>query len=383
MYQIRNNKSFNNNHSNNKFFKNQLIDNIYNSIDLSCFKYSLLKSQIDLTQLLSTKFYVSANFTGTNCLLVFTTINKQYYSFLIDRKTLTYNKSKLDINNVKINNVKLKLNYEIYKGTIIDGTHIQTKNQNTFIITDVYTFKGDDFTKIDIKTKMSMLRSYLDNNYDSNDDDNTIMLGINKLYELNQIEQLVNKTIPNMKDFLIKSICFYPHVSGTKIIYPFDNSIQKNNNSYKSNIRVNSNSNSNSNDSITKSKFNNDYTEFNNNNTNSPNISSNKIYIPKKNKNDKDYVFEMKKTKIVDVYKLNIVEPALKNDKIQLKRVNIGIAYIPNIDKSNWCKNLFDDDDNSVLVSCKFHDDKNKWEPLRLSKSKKPSYVDDFLTLLA
>ena len=96
------------------------------------------------------------------------------------------------------------------------------------------------------------------------------------------------------------------------------------------------------------------------------------LYIPKKGKSDDDYNFEMKKTDISDVYILN----GLEVHKKRLKRKKICYAYIPTIGRSKWCKDLFIDNE-SVVVKCKFHKDKNKWEPVSVTDDK-PTLISSF-----
>lgn len=86
----------------------------------------------------------------------------------------------------------------------------------------------------------------------------------------------------------------------------------------------------------------------------------------------------MKKTDTSDVYILNIVEPVDKNGKVFMKRKKIGLAYIPNMERSKWCKDVSDDREDGILVNCKFHTDKMKWEPIEIAKTKRPSFITDF-----
>ena len=86
----------------------------------------------------------------------------------------------------------------------------------------------------------------------------------------------------------------------------------------------------------------------------------------------------MKKTETIDVYHLNIVESVLSDSKNKLKRKKIGLAYIPNVSKSKWCNETMENTNGNVLIHCKFHSDKMKWEPILLAASKRPSLVDDF-----
>jgi hypothetical protein len=320
--------------------KQQLIEYIFNTIDVSKFKYELLQFESELSQLLKQKYYISANFSGYNCLLVFTKIHDRYFSVIIDRKTLSYNISKVDISKVKITNINLKLDLSIYMGTIFDGIYIINKNNKLFIVTDVYYFRGQDFTNTHLNTKLLTVFTYLQSNYNANDNENNLLITANKVYELKDIEHLVNTTIPKSKDIPIKGICFYPEISGTKLIYLFGNE-----NKIVETEKV-----------IVKSD------------------EEKHKFIPKK---DVEYVFEMKCTPNADVYDLNVVEIEERNNKKLLKRVFVDIAYIPNISRSKWCTNMLKDK-KSILVKCKYYIDKSKWEPVEISDRKYPSLITDF-----
>jgi len=349
-------------------YKQSLINFIFNNVNLSKFRYDILQYESDLPKLLQQKYFVSANFSGSNCLLVFCKIRDKYHSFLVDRKTLSYNVNKINFDNVKIFNIKVKLDVEIYKGSIFDGIYIQTKKGKTFVITDVYMFKGNNFTASQIDSKILSVLSYLKSNYNYDDPSNTLCLTVNRLYKLDEIETLIKTDIPKLKDFIIKSICFYPNISGTKSIFRLDN--EKCEPKFQPKFRQ----------EYVKHEF--VKPETLENAEMIPNIetvhnveTTKQVYTPKKNKK---YVFDMRKTNTTDVYMLNIVDPVMKNGKKQLKLIKVGIAYIPNIERSKWCKEMTESRDN-ILVHCEYHKDKYKWEPKSLAEdAQKPSLVSDF-----
>ena len=108
-----------------------------------------------------------------------------------------------------------------------------------------------------------------------------------------------------------------------------------------------------------------------------------KVYIPKDETDPTKYVFEMKKTEIPDVYILSCVELVIKDSKKYLKRIKIGLAYIPNIQCSMLCNEFIkkmeeNGNTENLLVNCKYHEDKHKWEPISISSSKRPSFINEF-----
>jgi hypothetical protein len=379
------------------------VEHVYNSIDLSRFRYELLEFKNELPQLLEKKYYVSPNFSGSNCLLVFSKIKDKYYQFLIDRKTLSYNSKKINYDMIKLMYVDIKLDINIYKdrGSIFDGVLIQNNNKKIFIITDVYMFKGQDTIDTPINLKLLSVSTYFNSTY-KKDKNNDMRIMINDLYELDEIDTLINNKIPENKEFLIKGICFFPEHSGTKKIFMFDNKSRSNNITNDKKLPQKTNNTPLLNNSSNKNQTNPNQQIQQNitpnikpvQNNNPPQKSSldpqmiistikkeeKMIYMPKPGKMDTEYVFEMKKTDIIDVYNLYIVEPTIKDGRTLLKRIKTGLAFVSGLERSKWCQEVMNECNGSTLVNCKFHDEKQKWEPICIAKdAKKPSLVNDFV----
>ena len=86
MYRIQSGAEKQNGSSGADQTKQQLINFIYKNVNLSMFKYDTLEVESELPQLISKTYYVSANFSGSNCLLVFAKIKEKFHIFLVDRK---------------------------------------------------------------------------------------------------------------------------------------------------------------------------------------------------------------------------------------------------------------------------------------------------------
>jgi hypothetical protein len=331
--------------------KNDILNYIYKVLELSNYKYKIIECHNDAQQLCNQKYYVSANFSGLNCLLVFIKIKDKYYSYLVDRKTLSYKKYQININDVNIIKFNIMLDMSIYKGSIFDGIYIPNSRKQQFIITDIYYFKGENMCNYKIRDKIKDIITYLEHNY-KNKTTNNIELSVNKLYELKDIKQLINKDIPKEKSCIIKGITFYPEISETKLIYLFHKSKQRSNdNKNKTNIQTNS--------IITTDR------------TPNANVSNNitSRYVLKDTSNEVEVILEIRDTELVDVYKLFCVETTYNKGKELFKSKRLkGVAYLPTIESSTICKNLLKNNLNKrFFVKCKFINEISKWQPIEAS----------------
>ena len=146
--------------------KKMIIDYIYSNINISKFKYKLLENYSDLSSFQdSSKFHVSANFSGSNCLLVFCKLKNKNYTFLVDRKTLSFNADQIKYESVNITPINIKIHSSAFNGTIIDGIFIKhdKKKEKHFVITDLYLFRGisTERDKINLKLLNLKNKSYL------------------------------------------------------------------------------------------------------------------------------------------------------------------------------------------------------------------------------
>lgn len=417
----------------NQKIKQLFIDYIYSVIDPSKYKYKILRMKDDLHMLSATKHYISGNYVGGNCLLVFMRNKDRYYSFLVERKTLSYDVSKINIDHVNVTPIVVGLEKGIYEGTIMDGIYVQNGGMKKYIVTDVYTFRGEDLTHEKMVYKLINIKKYFDAycNYDENL--NNIQLAVNNLSEMNEIEILLKKIgyrnngSQNTINQTVCGIAFYPEISGTRLIYLFN---AKTEDDYvRSDTIINGRSPYDGEQIAfpTKGEYgrreNTRYSQFAhrdeggdrypkvNNSTlhgnnqyehnnigcirtfkNTREIEKNDEYSKpihskvminddieqtrKKlrfvNKTDDEVVltFEMKKTEQPDVYKLFLVRQV---EKI-LKTKKIGIAYIPTLECSKMCRELTQET-GKVLMKCVYEERVGKWKPMEIDTKKKcPDY---------
>ena len=347
------NKNRNNNRNNyykrdnsvNQYFnnintKNSLIQFIYDKIDLYEYKYKLLETEKD-KNFVQSESVITANYSGTNCLLVFMKIMDKFYSFMVDRKTLSFNKNQISIKNVKIIPINVRLNIDIYKGTIIDGILLnEIKNRKQiFIINDMYYFRGINVTKNNILHKNMNINAYLKSYLVTDNLLNTIYLEVNKFYRLEKIKELMDTKLEYSTH--IKGIDFFGPVSGTKYIFLYSNGTERT-------------------VSVLKKPL---------SNKKNTNIFANIL-------NNSTATFEIKKTDHIDVYKLYLIEK--QGNKYVTKK--IGIAYVPNKKCTDLCKTILSNK-TKALVECNYNKNKQKWCPIKLSNKKRPNKIAEVLQM--
>jgi len=333
-----------------------LLNYLFSSLEMSRYRYKIINNINDLTVLKDNKFYVSGNYAGINCLLVFIKLHGYNYSFTIDRKTLNYSLNNIDVQQVKMFPAKIRLEENIYNGTIFDGVFNNTTKE--FIITDVLCFRGKDVTRENIHHKFLSVTSYLQKFYNKNSLNNMDLI-VNKLYELKDLQELVNDISPSSLTSQAgngKGIIFQPEISGSypKLIYLLQDGDLN----------------------IDKSKtFKGDgFTEKGDTTPPTKQQTSVKdavkdtvkdtLEIDTSKLNEGDIItFIMRSTATDDVYKLYLLHKSKKeNGKTIVRPIKVSIAYIPDIKNSKMCRTAFGDD-KEILMDCIYDKDKNKWIP--------------------
>ena len=310
------NQAYVNRFIDNDRIKSELLDYIYNKIDLSNYKYKLIETVNDLNYI-KDRHIISPNYNGINCLLVFVKLADKYFSFLVDRKTLSYNRGQIELDNVKFTPVNIRLDLSIYRGTIMDGVFIcnkRTNNRMIFIVNDLYYFRGDDMLQYRVTHKNINISTYLDANMIDDQIMNTMILQPNKYFDLEEIKRVIDYEIPKMKySSDIKGLTFYPQMSGMRVIFLYSNAVVKNEVvALSRNEKINE--------------------EYNNENI----------------QNGSEAVFELRSGKMSDVYKLYLLKKIKKgiaipkgNEKL-VKNVKMGLAYIPTKTCADMCRTLIE-----------------------------------------
>lgn len=366
-----------------------LIEWIFESVDVSKYNYKIFQNKQDLSQLLTGKHYLSGNYSGTNCFLTFTQHKGKYYSFLVERKMLSYSFEKINWDMLRITNINTMVDKAIYNGTVFNGVYFSKGDTHRFTVTDIYRFKGTDYSAVDLKLKLSEVRSYLErigsqlletDKKNSNSSKISLDIDVNQIYDMFEFDEVINTKLHN-NTTMVRGICFYPNKSGTKLIFNYDHhpNILNNNNPQK-NRRIENNdhgSDNNShkvsqNNSQPKVQKNNIYT---NSDTNKYKLTTRYYTAREKEEDGSDKVIKailrMEPTDLPDNYDMYCVQRVGKN---KLKKQKRDIAYISNLTKSKWARSLFDTDIKPKLMNCIWRDKRRKWEPISLNtKAKFPT----------
>lgn len=321
----------------NSDIKQQIIDYLYNKLDLTKYRYIMLNTIQKLKFLQDNQHYVSPNFKGYNYLLIMVTINEIKYCVLLDRKKLSYHKNQLDIKALHIIMINMTALDSIYRGTIIDGKLIQSNNEYYFLIQDCFYLMGNKMLEMEINQKLQHIDMILKNNFRKDIGDNycnNFEFKINKLYQYSELVELIQTKMPSIK-LSINGLIFYPKFSGVNVLH-VEKKIEK--------IESNFNNTMPSSDIIEQKSFHiiHDFVNF----------LKNRTYSYEKN--GKMKIHWLTKTEIPDVYSLC--------DKIDGDK--IGIALIPNLKISHLCNKLIDD--KPTKFNCIYSNQFKKWIPLNI-----------------
>lgn len=336
-----------------RFMRGKLLEWLYRKIDISNYKYKILESEDDL-KLFNKNYYITPNYMGTSALLAFIKLKDRYYSFYVIRKTLSYDYKKIDLNKVRLYPVKCRFDRKIYDGTIFDGTIIEGDDKKRhFVVSDIYYLQGENLLLDSLTTKMLQLKIYLNEYFTDDPEFNTHKIHINRFAPCYNISEEIKKykTIEFAKK--VRGYSFYPEKSGLKLIY-----LTKTDKASDSLIEKTSKIKNTKSTKVTKGS------KASKDSGTSKTKSSKKI---KDNIGEVTAVFEVVNTGIVDAYNLY-----LYSSKKVSKRRKFGDISVPNREMSIYCQNLFDGENDSVLMKCKYDSKKDKWIPVKKSNAKKP-----------
>ena len=317
--------------------KNALLNIIYNNINPYHLKYKYINNYSQLEIIKTNKYLVTPHINGTCCLLIIVELYKQKYQCIINKKDIKYYKNIIDISSIKIynfwiNSVHSDLLY-LYNLTILDGRFIIAEDNLNFILYNVYVLNGKNLHNLTIFNKFKMIDNILTLMNETLFSQFTIKL--TTLNSLQELEYIIFDKIKNSK-LKINGIIFLSEKNEVSFFYIND-------------------------------------IEFNYLRNQSPKIEepvnldlpviAKSIYDDVQLDENTKCVFVCKTTNIPDVFELYrlINKNEIYNNISSSNR--IGIAHIPNISISQYCKKRSTNTDifiNNCIYNKKF----NKWTPI-------------------
>lgn len=303
--------------------KNKIIDYLFNSIEMSKYRFNMLDNLQKLNFLKDNIHYVSPNFKGFNYFLIFTNINNINQCFVIDKKKLSYHRNKVNAKFINIFRIKIQSSSSLYNGTIFDAKLVRKHSKYIMLIKDCYIMMGNTVLTMEMSDKMKYINSIINTQFTNSC--KNFLVKVNRLYLYQDIENIVNDIIPNC-DIDILGLVFFPKYSGITTIY-----VEKK----QEKVEIQNNAEYVSNESYHLIK---NIVEF----------LSQRKYSYEEGKNIKLYI---KKTEITDVY--NLYDEDAK----------VGIAHVPNMKTSLMLQNGVITDEK-YSVNCVFNKKFNKYIPL-------------------
>lgn len=200
---------------NNYSIKEKLLNYLIENIEISKLNLKKIETEKDLLNIKNNKYYIYPNILGDNYIFLAKKIKNIYYSVLIDISKID-NFFNINYNNVNIISLKIRLCEDIYNGTIFDGKLINLGGVSNFIINVCYLLKGNEILKL--SNQAEKLNQFLNESIIFDSNMNVIEFMMNKIYNLDEIDYVVNNKIKNSR-FNITSLTFIPESSNIKYIH--------------------------------------------------------------------------------------------------------------------------------------------------------------------
>jgi hypothetical protein len=306
--------------------KHKIIDYLFNTIDLSKFRYNMLNNLQRLQFLKQNQHFLTPNYRGYNHLVIFLTVNKTKYCVAIDRKKMSYHKDQMDLKRLNVIQVQVNASKSIFRGSIFDCKLIRTKdNKYIMLIKDCFHLMGNSLLDMEMNHKITHLDSIISKQFDQKLLRN-FKFKINKLYKYEELHNLIENIIPTCS-IPSSGIVFYPKFSGITIVY-LEKQVEK--------IGITSNEN------VKMESYHIIY--------NIDKFLKARTYSYEKE--SKTIKLWLKVTSIPDVYNLS-------KDKDGDK---LGIACIPNLKISHMCKESLKT--GSKKFKCVFYNKVKRWIPI-------------------
>lgn len=189
---------------NNYLFKKKIITYLENNVDKFKLNNNVVCIEQDLLEIKNNDYITLANIVGDDYIFIATKLNEIFYVVLIEKKTLK-NFENINYNDLNIISIRVRLKVDVYSGTIFDGRVVNLGGCSGFIINKVFKINGKDINSMSEGYKLA--DHFVKESYIVDSNMNCILFKLNRMYELNEIDKLINEKIENSK-FKFSSLDF-------------------------------------------------------------------------------------------------------------------------------------------------------------------------------
>lgn len=196
--------------------KDIYLDLIYDNLNLHDHAYQILdKLPVNDCNIIKEYAYVSANQQGETSLLIFAKNGKKNISARIDRTSLRFVRKSLDYENVRFVPLEFDIPDDFYKGTILDGMVVTKDMRQSFVITDVLFYAGEDMRSKNLMSKIKNVSSFF-----SPDTSKNINVIGNEIFEIKMTKTFVQKHLSRIaRKYPIEGIAFFKEHGGIKLVF--------------------------------------------------------------------------------------------------------------------------------------------------------------------
>jgi len=251
----------------------------------------------------------------------------------------------------------------LYENTLLDGEMVKDNdNKWIFMINDIYIYKNQSLQNINIFKRLNYINDIFSNF--SNSFDSICNFQLKKYFKYTELKYMVEEYKKTL-NYTCRGIYFKPlYFKFKNILYNFDDSLicQVNKVKYQNKNEFILNNNTINIDNTTI-KTNNIKININDNNKLENNkLENNKLENNKLENNKLENIYYIEMTDMSDIYNLYTMNQEQKTYNLQ------NIACIPNIETSNFVRNIFKNKNFNIKlkVNCKYIKKFNKWKPIEL-----------------
>jgi hypothetical protein len=355
------------------------IENI-GSFNLTSKYYTFLNKK-NVNNLKDGNFQVSLSTFGKKFILYMTTYNSKKYCIFINKK------------NDSMTVTQLKFSDDIFTGTLFDGELVKNNNDKwIYLINDIAYYKGDNIVTKQFSERQLIIENILSNDHEYSNNE-TLYISKKNYFEYKYIKDLSDKYMntlnykcaglyfKNINNFSDNYLFIFPECrSDTKILNngtTVNNDISEKLHNFNNNEQddlfndveiIKSDDNNNNFNQIKKQKV---FVENNKQKQKDYDVNSNNNHSIGNNKLEKTTCrFLINSTLMPDIYELYAKS---NNNNIE----KYSYASVPDIDTSNFLKNILSESDinedidskiknnKAVYVECNYHKSFKKWIPFK------------------